>query len=332
VGGVELTVWDPEARALFAEWEDGGPRVDAVASGFAFVEGPVWVPHLPGGAGLLFSDIPADTIYRWRPGDAAASVWRRPSGHSNGQTLDRRGRLLTCEHARRRLTRTLLRDGEMYGEEPAVLAARHGGRRLNSPNDVVVRSDGSVFFTDPTYGLRDTYGADARAHQEQSGCMVYRLAAGAAAAVPDVPDPASPVPPPEPTLAASGFTQPNGLAFSPDERVLYVGDSAEGCLRAFDVDAEGGLASGRVLCTPDRSMGPGSVDGMRVDAAGRIWTTGPGGVWVLAPQGQPLAHVRFPEVTANLAFGEADRRTLFVTASTSLYRLRLAVPAAEAAV
>jgi len=323
---MQATLWEPSARGFFADWEADGPRVERVATGFIFTEGPVWVPHLPGGAGLLFSDIPADTVYRWRPGDVQAQVWRRPSGHSNGMTLDREGRLLTCEHHRRRLTRTDLRGGQAYGEEPVVLAARHAGRRLNSPNDVVVRSDGTVYFTDPTYGLRDDFGKDAPAHEEQERRRIYRLPAAIAAGLPAVPQPGVPLAPPEPLPAGDGPVQPNGLVLSPDERVLYVGDSEGGRLHAFDVALDGGCGGGRLVHTFDRSMGDGNPDGMRADAEGRIWCTGPGGLWVFAPDARPLAHVRFPEVTANVAFAEDDRRTLFVTASTSVYRLRVTVP------
>lgn len=321
---MQVTLFQPSARDLFSAWEGDGPLVQRVATGFEFTEGPVWVPHLPGGAGLLFSDIPADTIYRWGPGEA--QVWRRPSGHSNGMTLDLEGRLLCCEHHRRRLTRTDLRAGQVYGEEPVVLAARYGGRRLNSPNDVVVRSDGTVYFTDPNYGLRDDFGQDAAAHEEQERRRIYRLPAAVAAARPSVPDHGAPVAPPEPAAAGEGPEQPNGLVFSPDERVLYVGDSAAGRLHAYDVAPDGTLSGGRVIHTFDHAAGKGNPDGMRADAQGRLWCTGPGGLWVLGPEAQPLAHVRFPEVTANVAFGEDDRRALFVTASTSLYRLRVTVP------
>lgn len=322
---MQARLFEASARGFFAEWDGDGPRVERVATGFLFTEGPVWVPHLPGGPGLLFSDIPADTIYRWRPGEERAQVWRRASGHSNGQTLDREGRLLTCEHHRRRLTRTELRSGQAYGEDVVVLAARYRGRRLNSPNDVVVRSDGMVYFTDPTYGLRDDYGAAAAEHEEQERRRIYRLRPEVVAALPAVAEAGSPLVPPEPEAAGDGPVQPNGLVLSPDERLLYVGDSEAGRLHAFDVAADGSLGGGRILHSFDRSAGAGNPDGMRSDAEGRIWCTGPGGLWILGPDAQPLAHVAFPEVTANVAFGE-DGRSLFVTASTSLYRLRTVVP------
>jgi gluconolactonase len=311
---MRLTAWDPSVADLFAEMDADGPRVAQVATGLRFTEGPVWVPHLPGGAGLLFSDIPADTIYLFRPGGGAPSVWRRPSGQSNGMTLDTRGRLLVCEHRRRRLSRSEVSGAGEYGGDPVALATQHGGRRLNSPNDVVVRSDGTVYFTDPTYGLGG-------APEEQTARRVYRIPAEAA----EGPLPAEPLP------AAEGFTQPNGLAFSPDERVLYVDDSAEGNLRAFEVAPDGALRGGRVLFVFDRGLGPGNPDGLKVDVAGNIWVTGPGGLWILAPDGRPRGHLAFPEVTANLNWADEDRRTLYVTASRSLYRLRVRLPGAGVA-
>lgn len=330
VVGLRATLWDLAARDLFAEWDVDGPVLGRVATGFDFTEGPVWVPHLPGGPGLLFSDIPADTIYVWRAGEAGGvQVWRRPSGHSNGLTLDRAGRLLACEHHRRRVTRTSLRGGQAFGEEPVTLADRHEGRRLNSPNDIVVRTDGTIYFTDPTYGLRDDYGASAAAHEAQALRRVYRLPPELVSAAPEVPEPGVPAVPLAPVVAAEGFTQPNGLVFSPDQHVLYVGDSEEGVLRAFNVGADGALSALRMVHRFDTAFGAGAVDGMRADADGRIWTTGPGGVWVLSARGEPLVQIAFPEVTANLAFGEADGRALFVTATHSVYRLKLTVRGVE---
>lgn len=309
---MKLTAWDPAVADLFEETRGDGPRVERVVGGLRFTEGPIWVPRLAGGAALLFSDIPADTIYRWRPGERSAGVWRRPSGPSNGITLDRRGRLLVCEDHRRRVTRTVLEGPGEYGAESVVLASHHAGGRLNSPNDIVTRSDGSVYFTDPTYGMRG-------APEEQAERRVYRMPAEAL-------EGALPV---APQVAAGGaFAQPNGLAFSPDERLLYVDDSEKCNLRAFAVAPDGSLTGGDVICTFDPGMGPGNPDGIKVDARGNVWVTAPGGLWILAPDGRPRGHVAFPEVTANVAWGEADRRTLFVTASTSVYRLRVRVPGA----
>ena len=309
---MKLTAWDPSVSDLFEETRADGPRVERVVGGFRFTEGPIWVPHLPGGPGLLFSDIPADTIYRWRPGDLAAAVWRRPSGPSNGIALDRRGRLLVCEDHRRRVTRTVLEGPGEYGAEPAVLASHHAGGRLNSPNDIVVRSDGAVYFTDPTFGMGG-------APEEQSQRRVYVVRAESA-------EGGLPV---EPAVAAENlFSQPNGLAFSPDERRLYVDDSEQGNLRMFEVTDDGSLCGGEAVCAFDRGLGRGNPDGLKVDVRGNVWVTGPGGLWILDPDGRPRGHLAFPEITANLNWGEADRRSLFVTASTSVYRLRLRVPGA----
>jgi sugar lactone lactonase YvrE len=268
----------------------GEVAVEKIAGGFQFTEGPVWVPD----GYLLFSDIPADTIYRWTPGSAAAEVFRTPSGRSNGLTLDREGRLLACEHDRR-LSRTE-KDGRVV-----ALAGRYEGRRLNSPNDVVVKSDGCVYFTDPPYGLsRQEEG------RELDFNGVYRLA----------PDGTL-------TLLDDSFDRPNGLAFSPDERVLYVNDSRRGHIRAFDVQSDGVLSNGRVFAELRNPGKEGSPDGMKVDVRGNVFCTGPGGIWVLDAAGEPLGLIEVPEVPANLAWGDDDLRTLYITARTGLYRMRV---------
>ena len=268
--------------------------IERVATGFRFTEGPVWR-----GDHLLFSDIPNSRIVRWRalPEGPEVTTFRTPSGQSNGHTLDRTGRLVSCEHATRRVTRTEM-DGSVI-----VLAERHQGRRLNSPNDVVVRSDGAIFFTDPPYGLgRDEAGKEC----ECNG--VYRL------------DPDGAL-----TCLVEDFDRPNGLAFSPDERTLYIDDTRRNHIRAFDVDAAGKL-HGDTVFAELRADERGGADGMKVDADGRVWCTGPGGVWVFAPAGTYLGRLRLPEIPANLAFGDADWCTLYLTAQTSLYRVRLRTP------
>ncbi len=264
--------------------------MEKVAGGFEFTEGPVWVPD----GYLLFSDIPASTIYRWTPGSVSAEVFRAPSGRSNGLTLDREGRLLACEHDRR-LSRTE-GDGSVV-----TLAERYEGKRLNSPNDVVVRSDGSIYFTDPPYGLpRQEEG------RELDFNGVYRLA----------PDGAL-------TLLDDGFDRPNGLAFSPDERVLYVNDSRRGHILAFDVRVDGTLSNGRVFAELREPGEQGVPDGMKVDVRGNVFCTGPGGIWVLDAAGEPLGVIGVPEVPANLAWGDDDLKTLYITARTGLYRMRV---------
>ena len=262
---------------------------EQLVSGFQFTEGPVWLPD----GTLLFSDIPANRIYRWTPGAAQAEVYREPSGHSNGLTLDREGRLIACEHDRR-VSRT-----EASGST-TTLADRYQGKRLNSPNDIVVKSDGSIYFTDPPYGLpRQEEGKEL----DYNG--VFRLA----------PDGTL-------TLLDDSFERPNGLAFSPDERTLYVDDSYGGHIRAFDVLPDGTLANGRVfaeLVDPDKA---GVPDGMKVDVEGNVFCTGPGGIWVFDPSGRLLGRIVPPEQPANLAWGDADLKTLYITARTGLYRLR----------
>ena len=280
---------EPNVKTTF-EAIVGNAVVEKVAGGFEFTEGPVWVPD----GYLLFSDIPASTIYRWTPGSVSAEVFRAPSGRSNGLTLDREGRLLACEHDRR-LSRTE-EDGSVVS-----LVERYEGKLLNSPNDVVVRSDGCIYFTDPPYGLPQQEEG-----RELDFNGVYRL----------VPDGAL-------TLLDDSFDRPNGLAFSPDERVLYVADSRRGHIRAFDVRADGTLSNGRVFAELREPGEQGVPDGMKVDMWGNVFCTGPGGIWVLDAAGEPLGVIRVPEVPANLAWGDDDLKTLYITARTGLYRMRV---------
>lgn len=272
--------------------------LEQVATGFRFTEGPLWDAR---DGSLLFSDIPANRIYRWKEGEGAA-VFREPSGKSNGLAWDREGRLLACEHARRRVSRTLA-DGSVV-----PLVERYQGRRLNSPNDLVLRSDGALYFSDPPYGLTAQFGEVGETEQPLNG--LYMLPPGAA----------------EPVLLADDFDRPNGLAFSPDERLLYVADTPRYHVRVFDVLSDGTLANSRVLATFSEADGAGRPDGMKVDREGHLYTTGPGGVWVLAPNGVVLGQLRFSEKTANLAWGDGDGCSLYVTASTSIYRVRVRVP------
>jgi len=259
--------------------------MEEVASGFRFTEGPVWHP-----AGyLLFSDIPASTIYLYTPGDQP-KVWRSPSGNSNGLTFDRQGRLLACEHGNRRVSCTA-EDGAVL-----ALATHYRGKRLNSPNDLVVRSDGSVYFTDPPYGVRP--------EEKELPCNgVYRLSPGGAL-----------------ELLVDDFDRPNGLAFSPDEKTLYVDDTTRRQIRAFDVSPEGALSHGRLFAQMDSDM-QGGPDGMKVDMDGHIYCTGPGALWVYQPDGTLVGWVVGPQLPANLAFGGPDRKTLYITARTGLYAL-----------
>jgi gluconolactonase len=264
------------------------PHLERIASGFRFTEGPVWVAA---SQTLYFSDIPASRIYGWSNGKH--TVYRQPSGHANGLTLDGRGRLIACEHSTRRVMRTEP-DGTI-----TVLADTYSGKRLNSPNDVVVKRDGSIYFTDPPYGIQP--------HQrEQPHNGVYRIA----------PDGML-------SLLTDILEGPNGLAFSPDESRLYVDDSMRRHLRVFDVQADGTLTGGAVVYDMN-TPAPGNPDGMKLDVCGNLYVTGPGGVWVFSPQLRHLGTIDLPEIPANCAWGD-DGRSLYITARTSVYRLRLLV-------
>jgi gluconolactonase len=268
----------------------GDAEVEKIAGGFEFTEGPVWSPE----GYLLFSDIPANTIYRWTPGSTSAEVLRRPSGHSNGLTFDGEGRLLACEHDRR-VSRT--EEGRVV-----TLADSYNGGRLNSPNDVVVKSDGGVYFTDPPFGLPNREEG-----KELDFNGVFRLSSDGSL-----------------TLLDNTFSLPNGLAFSPDERVLYVDDSHMGHIRAFDVQADGTLSNGRVFAeirNPGEEVGGG--DGMKVDVEGNVFCTGRGGVFVFDSDGELLGSIVAPEIPANVAWGDDDLKTLYITARTGLYKIRV---------
>ncbi len=265
--------------------------LDQIATGFSFTEGPVWCGNY-----LLLSDIPKNRIIKYRllAEGPEITTFRTPSGNSNGNTLDNVGRLVSCEHGTRRVTRTET-DGTVK-----VLADSYQGHRLNSPNDVVFRSDGTVFFTDPPYGLKDH-----TRWKELPFNGVYCLTPGGRT-----------------ELLADDFERPNGLAFSPDEKVLYVDDTARRHIRAFDVSTDGMLSNGRVFAEL-KGEEPGAPDGMKVDCDGNVYCTGPGGIWIVDPQMNCLGRILTPEVPANLAWGDADWKTLYITARTSLYRIRL---------
>jgi gluconolactonase len=291
-----LEVRDPGLHDLIAP----DAAIERVASGLIFTEGPVWrAGH------LLFSDIPNKRIVRWRRLPEGPELMTYATGMSNGLTLDRQGRVLAAEHDGRRVTR-VADDGTR-----TVLAEQYLGKRLNSPNDIVVKSDGAVYFTDPPYGVRPVPPGTVRPAgwwtqpipgKEQPSNGVYRLT-------------------PDGTLrlVADDFALPNGLAFSPDESVLYIDDSAHKHIRAFDVALDGSLTRGRILLDM-KSDDPGVPDGLKVDVRGNVFCTGPGGVWVCRPDGALLGRIVLPELPANLAWGE-DGSVLFLTARTSVYRL-----------
>ena len=273
------------------ELVDETAPVARLATGCRFTEGPLWNVI---GNFLLFSDIPENKIHKW---DAISgmTVFRDPSGRSNGLTYDKGGHLIACEHANRRVSRTTA-DGDVL-----TIASHYQGKRLNSPNDIVVKSDGSIYFTDPPYGLRAASGPESEKELDFQG--VYRLSPNAETL----------------TLLVDDFDRPNGLCFSPDETLLYINDTTRMHIRAFDVQPDGTLANNRIFAKEQGDNG--KPDGMKVDRQGNVYVTGPNGIWVFAPDGTHLGVIRVPERTANLAWGGEAWKSLFITASTSIYRV-----------
>jgi gluconolactonase len=291
-----LEVYNPGLHDLI----DPDAPIERIAGGLGFTEGPVWRDMC-----LLFSDIPNKRIVRWRRLPEGPELTTYATGMSNGLTLDRQGRVLAAGHDGRCVTR-VADDGSR-----TVLAERFEGKRLNSPNDIVVKSDGAIYFTDPPYAIQPSTPGMPRPPGWWTGPIpgkelphngVYRL------------DPAGTL-----RLLVDDFALPNGLAFSPDESVLYVDDSAHGHIRAFDLRPDGTLTNSRVLMEMT-SRDPGVADGFKVDLQGNVFSTGPGGVWVCRPNGEQLGRIVLPELPANLAWGE-DGSALFITARTSVYRL-----------
>lgn len=282
----------------FGSFVLGNAPVKQIATGFDWVEGPVWF----GDANcLLFSDIPNNRIMRWIPG-LGTSIYREPSNYSNGHTRDRQGRLISCEHGTRRVTRTAA-DGSV-----TVIADSFGGKRLNSPNDVVVKSDGTIWFTDPHYGIKTNY--EGFKSEQELPCQVYRV------------DPSKGTI----DVVLTDFAGPNGLAFSANEDKLYVADTgvifdenAERHIRVFDVDADNGLSGGAVFHT----VSEGFTDGFRLDSDGNLWSSAADGVHCINPSGELIGKVLVPELVSNVCFGGRSKHQLFITASTSVYMISL---------
>lgn len=281
---------------VFSTYVLGNAPLKEIASGFDWVEGPVWFGDLNC---LIFSDIPNNKMYRWIPG-VGTSVFRSPSHFSNGNTRDRQGRLISCEHGGRRVTRT------EYDGSITVIADHYQGKRLNSPNDVIVASDGAIWFSDPHYGIQTNYEGTKSA--QELPCNVYRV------------DPNGEI-----KAVLTDFNCPNGLAFSPDESKLYVADTGRMFtddprhIRIFDVGATWALSGGEVFHT----IVPGCADGMRVDSDGNIWSSAADGVHCLAPDGRVLGKILVPQTVSNLCFGGRNGHVLFITASTSVYSVAL---------
>jgi gluconolactonase len=262
------------------------PVVEKIAGGFSFVEGPVWVD----GKGLLFSDIPENKIFLFDL-DSVLTVFKTPSGNSNGLALDAEGNLILCQHGPRQVG-ILEESGDIK-----VLASHYNGKRLNSPNDLDLASDGSIFFTDPPYGLNDQGGTS-----ELGFCGIYRL-----------------MPSGKIYLLDSTVNIPNGIAISPDETKLYSGDSEARILFIWDIVNDSTIANKQQFAY----MSPaGYADGMKTDSAGYLYATGPGGVWMYKPDGTFIRIIPVPGQTSNCCWGDADRKTLYVTSGNSVYRIR----------
>lgn len=295
-------VLDPRFKPLV----NSTARLEKIAEGFRWAEGPA---YFPAGRYLVWSDIPNDRMMRYDETTGEVGIFRSPAAHSNGNTVDRQGRLVTCEHGARRVTRTE-HDGSL-----TVIASHYDGKRLNSPNDLVVRSDGSIWFTDPAYGIDSDYEGH-RADSEIGGCHVYRI------------DPDTRLV----TLVADDFVRPNGIAFSQDETKLYVADS--GCthvpdgprhIRVFDVTATGRLSNGRIFSTCTNGL----FDGFRFDCHGHLWTSAGDGVHCYAPDGTLIGKILVPEIVANVVFGGPRGNRLFICATTAVYAILLSVRGAR---
>ena len=313
---VQIDRLDPAIDAIVGP----NPKIWKLAEGFKFTEGPIWIPDggparrsLGEGGYLLFSDPNSNVIYKYTP-DGKLEVFRTPSGYSgadvaeygqpgsNGLTLDPQGRLTINEHGNHRVSR-LEKDGKV-----TVLADSYQGKRLNSPNDLVYKSDGSLYFTDPPFGLPKFYD-DPRKELPYSG--VFRLA-----------------PDGKLTLLNTDLKGPNGIAFSPDEKYLYVGnwDEQKKVVMRYEIQPDGALSNGRVFFDMTAAPGEDALDGIKLDQAGNLYVSGPGGLWVLSPEGRHLGTIYAPKHVHNMAWGDADGKTLYLCARSGLYRMRLNIP------
>ena len=284
---------------------DSGAEVERVATGFTFTEGPLWNRE---GEFLLFSDMPGDVRRRWSERDGVEEVMK-PSNKCNGLVYDAEGNLLVCEH----VTSSLVREHPDGTRE--TIATHYQGRELNSPNDVVTRSDGTIYFSDPAFGRMPGFGLERE--QELSFQGVYRIDPGGG----------------EPVLAVGEdeYGQPNGLCFSPDESLMYINDTPGALIRVYDVEPDGTLSGGRPFFDGIGSgvIAEGIPDGMKCDERGNIWVTGPGGVWVISPEAEHLGVIEVPENVGNIAWGGPDWRMLYMPSSTSLYRVPTKVASAS---
>ena len=301
-----------------------GAKIEKVADGFKWTEGPIWIHS----GYLLFAEIPSNRIMKWAPG-GGVTLFLHPSGYtgkapfkgpepgSNGMTLDSSGRLTVAGHARRNVYRL---ESLAKGAQITVLAEKYQGKRLNSPNDLVYRSDGSLYFTDPPYGLPTQSDSDPGKELPFNG--VYRI--------PNATTHPAGAPPDDSKLQLliKDLTRPNGIAFSPDQKYLYVAvsDPDHKVWMRYEVQPDGSVTNGKVFFDATSSKEEGLPDGMKVDQQGNIYSAGPGGVWIISPAGRHLGTIKLPEKVANCNWGDADGKTLYITASSSVYRIRLKIP------
>jgi gluconolactonase len=290
-----VAVHSEKLRALI----DENAEIEQILTGCVFTEGPIWMPD----GSLHFSDMPDDKRRRWHP-DEGVTILRDPSNKCNGMTLDDDGNLLVCEH----VTSSLVRERTDGTRE--TLATHWGDKQLNSPNDVIVTRDGSIIFTDPAYGRLPGFGIEREQELDFQG--VYRIPAGGG----------------DLELLIDDFDQPNGLCMSPDESLLYINDTPRAHIRVFDVGHDHQLSNGRIFAENigdgDLAKG-GLVDGMKLDEHGNVYVSGPEGVWVFSSDGEHLGVIKIPESVGNVNWGDDDWRTLYIPASTSVYRVRMKV-------
>ncbi len=284
---------------------DPDTEVEQLATGFIFTEGPIWNAE---GEFLLFSDMPGDVRRRWSERDGVEEVMR-PANKCNGMVYDADGNLLVCEH----VTSSLVREHPDGTRE--TIASHFRGKELQSPNDVVTRSDGTIYFSDPWFGRVPVFGLEREKELDFQG--VYRIPAGGGEL--------------ELAVAEDDFELPNGLCFSPDESLLYINDTHHALIRVYDVAADGTLSNGRLFFDEigNGVIEEGIPDGMKCDERGNVWVTGPGGVWIINARGEHLGVLEIPENVGNLAWGGPDWRTLFIPSSTSVYRIQTKVASAR---
>ncbi len=298
-------------------------RLERLATGFdKWTEGPVWTRE----GSLLFAEIPANNIIQWIPGKGT-SVFMHPSGYegaepfkgpepgSNGMTLDKDGRVTVAGHARRTVWRMESVDPKA---QVTILADSYQGKKLNSPNDVVYKSDGSLYFTDPPYGLPTQSDDDPQKELQVNG--VYRIP-GARQQKPGAPPDGEKL-----QLVIKDIARPNGLAFSPDEKFLYIAESGKKQWMRYRVQPDGSVTDGILFLDASNDPAIGGPDGLRVDKKGNIYGSGPGGVWIISPEGKHIGTIKVPERVSNVAWGDKDGKTLYITASTSLFRIKLKIP------